>query len=421
MITSASSSTAHLKSISRSAFQPRQAAPFMPADRTIRQKLTVEWEFPVVFTHHVFNPSNPALRTALDRLETGRRHRAMVFVDSQVAEALPKLPAEIATYFAAHEKSLDLVCKPQIVQGGEAAKNDFSLVESLIRLLLEKRMDRHAFVIIVGGGALLDAVGFAAALVHRGLRVVRIPTTVLAQNDAGVGVKNGVNFQGGKNAIGTFAPPFAVLNDYELLKSLPQRDWLNGVAEAFKVAIIRDRSFFEYLLSHAHEYPARNFEAMQVLVHRCAEMHLDHIRTNGDPFEYGRARPLDFGHWSAHKLELMSNFRISHGEAVASGVLLDSIYAQKQSWITQQELTQIRTGLSKSGFKLWFPELDSFDTNGLRTVFAGIQDFQEHLGGDLCVTYPLGIGARFEVSEIDLALMEEAVQELKSSFHQDPA
>ena len=91
--------------------------------------------------------------------------------------------------------------------------------------------------------------------------------------------------------------------------------------------------------------PARDFAAMQALVIRCAEIHLEHIRTNGDPFEYGRARPLDFGHWSAHKLELLSGFRISHGEAVAAGVLLDSIYAQKKGWITAAELAPIRDGL----------------------------------------------------------------------------
>ena len=78
-----------------------------------------------------------------------------------------------------------------------------------MRLMLERHMDRQSFIIIVGGGAVMDAVGLAAALVHRGLRQVRVPTTVLGQNDAGVGVKNGVNFLGGKNAVGTFAPPFA--------------------------------------------------------------------------------------------------------------------------------------------------------------------------------------------------------------------
>ncbi len=396
---------------------PRSSTPVQPdmlSEQTVRQQITVSWEFPVVFTHGLFDPANPVLLQSLNRLGEDRRHRVMVFIDSSVAECNPGLADKVTAYFDCHPAQLELAAKPEIVPGGEPIKNDFPFIEGLIRRMLENRLDRHAFVVAIGGGAVLDAVGFATALVHRGLRIVRVPTTVLAQNDAGVGVKNGVNFLGGKNAIGTFAPPFAVLNDYDFLLTLPERDWLNGVAEAFKVAIIRDRAFFEYLLAHADRYPARDFAAMQVLVKRCAEMHLEHIRTNGDPFEYGRARPLDFGHWSAHKLELMSSFRISHGEAVASGVLLDSIYAARQGWISAAELEQIRTGLVRSGFRLWFDELDDRDADGKRVVFAGLRDFQEHLGGELCVTYPQGIGARFEVHEIDLALMESSIQELST-------
>jgi 3-dehydroquinate synthase len=329
-----------------------------------------------------------------------------------VLSALPDLAEQIAAYASFHAKHLAIVGKPVPVPGGERCKNDPDMISNLIEKFSELAIDRHSFVIAIGGGAVLDAVGLAAALVHRGLRLVRVPTTVLAQNDAGVGVKNGVNFLGGKNAIGTFAPPFAVLNDFAFLTTLPDRDWLNGVAEAFKVAIIRDRAFFETLCAQAERYPARDFEAMQQLVIRCAEMHLEHIRTNGDPFEYGRARPLDFGHWSAHKLELISGFRISHGEAVAAGVLLDSIYAQRKGWITGDELAQIRSGLQRSGFHLWFPEFDLRTPAGERAIFGGLRDFQEHLGGELCVTYPRGIGARFEVHEIDLALMEAALQEL---------
>lgn len=283
-----------------------------------------------------------------------------------------------------------------------------------MRLMLEKHMDRQSFIIIIGGGAVMDAVGLAATLVHRGLRQIRVPTTVLGQNDAGVGVKNGVNFLGGKNAIGAFAPPFAVLNDFDFLLSLPQRDWLCGVAEAWKVAIIRDRVFFDWLVENAAKFPKRDIAAMEHLVYRCAELHLDHIRSNGDPFEYGTARPLDFGHWSAHKLELLSNFQISHGEAVACGVLLDSIYAARKGWISKDELLAIENGLSASGFRLWHDELDLRDADGHRLVFAGLRDFQEHLGGELCVTFPQGIGARFEKHEIDLGLMEESIEELRT-------
>jgi len=381
---------------------------------TIHQQLSVSWDFPVCFTHGLFAAENALLAQTLDRLREGRRHRAMVFLDAQVAAGNPELPGQMVAYFGKYAQELELVDAPQIVPGGEAVKNDFALVEGFMRLLLERRMDRQAFVIIVGGGAVMDAVGLAAALVHRGLRQVRVPTTVLGQNDAGVGVKNGVNFLGSKNALGTFAPPFAVLNDFDFLLTLPDRDWLCGVAEAFKVSIIRDASFFGWLVQEAPKFRARDFAAMQRLVTRCAEMHLEHIRTNGDPFEFGRARPLDFGHWSAHKLELISAFRISHGEAVATGVMLDSLYARTQGWIPEDELSQIRRGLVQSGFQLWFDELDTRDAAGQRAIFAGLRDFQEHLGGELTVTFPDGIGARHEVHEIDLAKMEQALQELRS-------
>lgn len=381
--------------------------------RTIVQSIAVTWEFPVTFTHGLFEPGNRVLSETLGRLHEGRRHRALVFVDGHVAKARPDLVAEITAYFAAHPTTLQLAGEPVVVPGGEAVKNDFSLVEGFMRLMLERHIDRQSYVIIVGGGAVMDAVGLAAALVHRGLRQVRVPTTVLGQNDAGVGVKNGVNYLGGKNAVGSFAPPFAVLNDSRFLVTLPQRDWLCGVAEAWKVAIIRDTTFFDWLCDNATKFPARDAASMEHLVFRCADEHLSHIRSNGDPFEYGRARPLDFGHWSAHKIELMSGFKISHGEAVASGVLLDSIYAGYQGWITEADLARIARGLKESGFPLWHDELDARDAEGRHLVFAGLRDFQEHLGGELTVTFPDGLGARHEVHEIDLAQMAMAVQELR--------
>jgi 3-dehydroquinate synthase len=384
----------------------------MEAAPTYHQEISVSWAFPVFFTRHLFDPANPVLVQAASRLKEKRRHRAIVYVDSRILERDPALSGRIAAYFAAHADTLELATEVQAVPGGEACKNDLRYAESVMRQLLELRMDRQSYVLAIGGGAVLDAIGFAAALVHRGLRLIRVPTTVLGQNDAGVGVKNAVNYLG-KNALGTFAPPFAVLNDFEFLRSLPDRDWLSGVAEAFKVAIIRDRAFFEDLCAAAPRYPARDFDAMTDLVARCAALHLDHIRSNGDPFEYGTARPLDFGHWSAHKMELLSNFAISHGEAVATGVLLDSVYAQGQGWISAEELARIDAGLRQSGFALWFDTLNLRDESGQRQVFAGLRDFQEHLGGELCVTFPKGIGARFEVNSIDMHAMEAALLEIE--------
>ena len=379
----------------------------------VQQKISVPFDFPVVFTHHVFAAENRALLDAICRLGEERRHRAMVYIDSCVAGARPDLKKQIAGYFDAHADRLELAGEPQTVPGGEAVKNDFAFVQKMIGNMLEARLDRHAIVIIVGGGAVLDAVGFAASLVHRGLRTVRVPTTVLSQNDGGVGVKTGVNFLGGKNAIGTFWPPFAVIDDFQFLLTLDDRAWLDGVAEAFKVSIIRDAHFFDWLCAQAAKLRSRDFEAMQQLVIRCAELHLDHIRTAGDPFELGRARPLDFGHWAAHKLELMSDFKISHGEAVAVGMLLDCVYAVKNGWLTEAEFDTIHRGLAASGLPVWFDELERTRGDTLE-IFDGLREFQEHLGGELCVTYPQHIGARHEVHEVDLELMREALAKLKS-------
>ena len=260
--------------------------------------------------------------------------------------------------------------------------------------MLRLRLDRHAFVIIAGGGALLDAVGFAASLVHRGLRVIRVPTTALAQCDGAVGVKTAVNFGGGKNAIGAFAPPFAVLNDFHFLTTLADREWRGGIAEAFKVAIIRERPFFEFLCENTFAFRDRRPEPMRHLIQRCAELHLEHIRTCGDPFEMGRARPLDFGHWSAHKLELLSEFRVGHGDAVAAGVALDCAYAALQGWIRDEDFLRIHRALAQCGFPLWYPEMDD------PALLDGLREFQEHLGGDLSVTFPSGLGQRREESAV---------------------
>jgi len=381
--------------------------------KRIDQKLAVSFEFPVIFTDSIFDPSNPALVDAIDRLGEETVHRVVVFVDANVAQGRHGLFDAITGYFQAHSQRLALAMLPQMLAGGESIKNDFSVVESLVNLMLMARMSRHACVVVVGGGAILDAAGFAASLVHRGLRVVRVPTTVLSQNDGGVGVKNGINFAGQKNAMGVFAPPFAVINDFEFLTTLDDRQWHEGIAEAFKVSIIRDKPFFEFLTENAEKLHQRDSVAMQHLVFRCAELHLDHIRTGGDPFEFGHARPLDFGHWSAHKLETMSDFKISHGEAVAVGVLLDSLYAVSKGWLTRAEFDQIHLALKQSGIPIWRDELEWTDGGGNLKIFEGIAEFQEHLGGKLCITFPHSIGSRHEVHEIDFDAMADAIRELK--------
>lgn len=385
----------------------------------LRQSFSVPVEFPVIFTRNLFDPSNQSLRRALARKGEPRVHRVAVFVDAGAARAHPGLVGRILRYFAAHAKRLALVAPPVPVPGGERAKQDGALVSRWIARFQEWRLCRHSFVVIVGGGAVLDAVGLAAALFHRGLRVIRVPTTVLAQNDVGVGVKNAVNARGVKNLVGTFSPPFAVLNDSDFLRALPDREWIGGIAEAFKVAIIRDAEFFRWLGVHAGRLRARDRAAMEEMIRRCARLHLEHIRTGGDPYEMGRARPLDFGHWAAHKLEAMTGFRIGHGQAVAVGLMLDSCYARRQGWLAEVELQAIRRGLLRSGLVLWHPRLADRDARGALKLMRGLDEFREHLGGELWVTYPKGIGRRHEVGLVDPAQVEACVRQL-ARWHRGP-
>ncbi|MCS6771063.1 MAG: 3-dehydroquinate synthase [Kiritimatiellae bacterium] len=387
-------------------------AAFIAMTDTILQRISVPFEYPVVFTRSVFSPSNPVLQKTVCQKEPSRRHRILAVVDAGVARARPGLIEEIQGYASAYSERLELVHPPRVVTGGEAAKNDVMGLAALINAMVERRLCRQSFVVVVGGGAVLDAVGFAAALVHRGLRLIRIPTTVLAQCDSGVGVKNAINLNGVKNLVGTFAPPFAVVNDFDFLRTLPEGAWTDGIAEAFKVAIIKDRVFFDWLTSHASDLRARDEQAMEYLIRRCAELHLEHIRSHGDPFEFGSAKPLDFGHWSAHRLEAMSNYRISHGRAVAIGLALDAAYAVAKGWLSPADFDRLYLGLAQAGFELWHELLEK-KRDGELDLMRGLQEFQEHLGGDLSLTMPDGIGAAREVFEMDPALIAASIAELK--------
>lgn len=382
---------------------------------TLDQRFHVDFNYPVVFGRGFFHVENPGMMQVLDRVNPERRHRVLVVLDAGVENAFPALTAEIGQFFAAQPQA-EQVCEPLVLPGGERLKNDYRQIMQLIDLMLEHRMCRQSYVIAVGGGAFLDAVGFAVSLVHRGLRLIRMPTTVLGQNDAGIGVKNAMNLHGGKNTIGVFAPPFAVINDFNFLTSLPPREWTGGIAEAFKVSIIKDPTFFRELCAMAPRLKARDMEAMEHLIVECARLHLDHIAHNGDPFEMGSARPLDFGHWAAHKLEAMTNYSLSHGEAVAIGIALDSLIARENGWLNDEELEAIHRGLAESGFQLWHPAMDRELGDGSLEILGGLRDFQEHLGGELCVTMPQGIGAKFEIHEMDDAHVVHAVQSLRARF-----
>lgn len=376
------------------------------------QEFAVPFRYPVHFTEKLFDPGNPLLADVMAMLEPERRHRALVFVDEGVTAALPELIGAIAGYAAHHAERIDLVVPPIAVTGGEKIKSELYYIEQMQQALYDQHIDRHSYVVAVGGGAVLDAVGLVAATTHRGVRHIRVPTTVLAQNDSGVGVKNGVNLYGSKNFVGTFAPPFAVLNDLDFIAALPARDKVAGMAEAVKVALIRDRAFFHWLEHNADRLALFDRPVMARMIRRCAELHMHQIAHGGDPFETGSARPLDYGHWSAHKLESMTRHHLRHGEAVAIGIALDTRYSVRRGLLAAGEDERVCCLLEHLGFRLWHPALDKVGANGPE-VLAGLQDFREHLGGELTITLLSEVGVGFEVHDIDEPLMVECIAWLK--------
>ena len=377
----------------------------------IQCSIQVGWQLRVFFTENVFAPDNPVLRDAL--ADIGPR-KALVVLEDSLAQALPGLGRQIETYFSAHAPQVRLVHPPLFACGGERAKNSTTLVSEIYSQLHRHHLDRHSYLIAVGGGALLDVAGFAAATAHRGVRHVRIPTTTLSQADSGIGVKNGLNAFGQKNFIGTFAPPFAVINDFNLLATLATRDKRSGYVEAVKVACIRDANFFDEIERNAGQLAAFEPDAMKQIIRRCAELHLDHIATSGDPFEAGSARPLDFGHWSAHKLEQLSHFNISHGEAVAIGIALDVIYSRQIGLLNPASAARILNLLEKLGFKLFAEELLNADNANLPAILSGLEEFREHLGGELSVTLLAEIGRGVEVHEMNPQPIAAAIAELRA-------
>ncbi len=367
----------------------------------------------VLFTRSVFEPGNPVLRDLLAGAGP-KKPRLLVFVDVQVAAARPALLADIEACAEAHREVWELAAPPVLIPGGEPCKNDFSLVERCWRAIHDALLDRHSYVLVVGGGAVLDLVCFAASTAHRGIRHVRLPTTTLSQGDGGVGVKNGVNFFGKKNWVGCFAVPFAVVNDFAFLETLPERERRNGLIEAIKVAMIRDAAFFARIEGMADALARLEQEAIERVVRRSAELHIEHIATGGDPFELGSARPLDFGHWAAHKLEQISGFAVSHGEAVAIGMAVDITYSVKKGLMRAEEARRALDLIERIGFATFSPYLLERGESGEPLILEGLEEFREHLGGELTVTLVPEIGRKVEVHEMDGALILEAMRELEA-------
>ncbi len=359
-------------------------------------------------TRDVFEINAPELISVIET-PSDRPAQVLTIMDQGLHEAQPDLLRRVESYLRAHEDRVTPAGSALFLPGGEAAKNDPALIDEVLSAIHERGICRHSYVLAIGGGAVLDAAGFAAATAHRGVRLIRLPSTTLAQGDAGVGVKNGVNRFGKKNFLGTFAVPWAVINDFNLLRTLSGRDWRCGFSEAVKVALVKDAGFFRLIESSIGAINDRDLAVAGPIIQRSAELHLKHILSGGDPFELTTARPLDFGHWAAHKLEQMTSFDLRHGEAVAIGLALDVVYAERTGLLAAPDRERILACLLALGFDLHHPALHETET-----LLEGLDEFREHLGGRLTIALINGIGEQSDVHEIDPSVVREAIDDLSA-------
>ena len=385
-----------------------------PTVRTNHESVpfAVPFKHRLLFTSDVFGTDGGTLAGLLE--PSGElAPKVQFWIDQHVLAACPELTDQVAEFldWCGHRVRPAGV---YAIAGGEAVKNDWAHVERVLAAINDTDLDRRSYVVAVGGGAVLDAVGFAVATAHRGVRLIRLPTTTLAQADSGVGVKNAVNRFGKKNWLGAFAVPWAVINDTALLASLPDRDFVAGFSEAVKVALLKSPAEFNRLCAAATRIRDRDMDAVLPAIRTSAELHRTHITRGGDPFEALEARPLDYGHWSAHRLEAVTNFAVRHGEAVAMGVAVDTVYSSLVCGLPEADAGRVLHVLRDLGLPLTHPAMADTDA-----LFAGLEEFRQHLGGRLTLTMLRGVGDPIEVHEVDRAAMAEAIHRVAAEARGD--
>lgn len=374
--------------------------------KIIKQSFQIKFEYNIYFTKNIFDSKN---KTLVNILNQKLNNNIIIFIDKNVYKKHINLNKDINTYIKNNNKYINLVCPPILITGGEKTKNHYSLVKILYQAIDKYKICRQSFIISIGGGTLQDLIGFVASTAHRGIKLIRIPTTTLSQDDSGVGVKNGINFNKKKNFIGCFTPPYAVINDIIFLESLNDSNFIEGFSEALKVALIKKRKLFFFIKKNIQNILTRKENIIEKIIYKCAKIHAIHISKNGDPFENKSSRPLDFGHWAAHKIESLSQYKISHGKSVAVGIALDCTYSYVMKIIKRNDWKEIILTLTKLNLPIYFKELSITKKND-NIIFNGLEEFREHLGGKLTITLIKAIGQKIEVHHINKILYTKSIK-----------
>lgn len=365
-----------------------------PSNLALRQQSTV----PVHFTRDIFSHDNGIISGLFD---SSSQRKLLVFNELPCPIKRHDPIRKIFDYTAYHHLELDLVeVRSELLSEKPATQRQ---VETglILRAITKHCAKHHSYILAVGGGTFLDAIGAYTGRANHSIRLIRMPTTVLEQMCPGSGIKKAFNYVGNKIRTRTFVPPFAVVNDLNFLHRPPYRDWREGIAKAIRLAVMQDGDLFGQIerdisLIVGVFKPA----GLERLVIRCSELHMESTGSEG-VFENGSIQPLSFGGWAADKLEVASD-DLGHGAAVAIGVAIDSIYSQLEGRLSSVDCDRILHLLSALNFDLWVPECD------------GLEEFREHLGGRLMGPLPETIGRGVLVHQLDADLFKRTLQALLS-------
>lgn len=254
------------------------------------------------------------------------------------------------------------ICEMKVLPAGEKTKS-FAHVEEVCSWLLKSGLNRNSLIMAIGGGVIGDLTGFCASIAMRGVPYVQVPTTLLAQVDSSVGGKTGINTGEGKNLVGSFYQPEAVIADIETLKTLPRRELLAGYAEVLKYGLIQDLGFFQWLEQNGEKVCNLNEEAVSYAIEISCRAKANVVET--DETEHGRRALLNLGHTFGHALETEAGYggTLLHGEAVAIGMVMAFDLSYRMGLCSQEDLDRVERHLASVGLPTRASFIDGLSTN----------------------------------------------------------
>ena len=275
----------------------------------------------------------------------------------------------------------------------------------LYQQLMDCGADRTTPILALGGGVIGDLAGFVAATYMRGVPLVQLPTTLLAQVDSSIGGKTAVNHGKLKNEIGAFYQPKVVISDIYALKTLPPSQLTNGLGEVIKYAVIKDALFFEYLEKNLDLIGALDDNVLETIVSKCAQIKADVVAS--DERDTGLRNILNFGHTIGHGVESVSDFQIAHGQAVAIGMVAASKIAVELGFANSQTIARLESILKKVGLMTRLPQFE------IEKILQAMRYDKKARGGKIRFVLPRSIGDVFVTDAVSLATVEKVLMEMK--------